>query len=209
MKAWYFAHESNKLQYGDGRKIKIGETHTIDCIPQCCKKGLHGSIKILDALSFAKGSIIYRVDIKDKIDKQNDKICGQSRTYLYGGINIEKELHVFSRWCALQVIYLWNAPQVVIEYLKTGNESLRTAAWDATRAAASDTAWDAARAAAWDAALDAASVARAVAWNAARAAAWNAARAAAWNAAWAVARDSQNKKLTQLINKAIKERGIK
>jgi len=203
MKAWYFAHESNKLQYGDGRGIKIGETHTVDCVPQCCKQGLHGSLKLIDALGYAKGPIVYRVDIKGKIDKEQDKICGQSRTYLYGGINIEKELHEFSRWCALQVIHLWNAPQVVKEYLKTGDESLRDDAWAATGAAAGDASWDAARdaaraatwAATWAAATDAAM-------DAARAAAWAAVRDAAWAAAW----DKQNRKFTQLINKAIRSR---
>jgi len=207
MKAWYFAHESNKLQYGDGRGIKIGETHTVDCVPQCCKQGLHGSLKLIDALGYAKGPIVYRVDIKGKIDKEQDKICGQSRTYLYGGINIEKELHEFSRWCALQVIHLWNAPQVVKEYLKTGDESLRDDAWAATGAAAGDASWDAARAAARAAAWAAT---WASAWDAARAAVRDAvrdaARAASGDAAWAAAWDKQNRKFTQLINKAIRSR---
>ena len=207
MKAWYFAHESNKLQYGDGRGIKIGETHTVDCVPQCCKQGLHGSLKLIDALGYAKGPIVYRVDIKGKIDKEQDKICGQSRTYLYGGINIEKELHEFSRWCALQVIHLWNAPQVVKEYLKTGDESLRDDAWAATGAATGAAAWAAVRAATGAAAWDAAwAAAMDDAWAAAWAAVRAATGAAAWDDAWAAAWDKQNRKFTQLINKAIRSR---
>lgn len=68
----------------------------------------------------------------------------------------------FARWCALSVIHLWDAPQVVEDYLTSGDERLRAAAaWAADRAAA---AWaadrtaaarDAARAAARDAADDA------------------------------------------------------
>jgi len=125
MKAWYFAHESKKLQYGDGRGIKIGETHTVDCVPQCCKEGLHGSVKLRDALSFAKGYIIYRVDINGKIDKQDDKICGQSRTYLYGGVNVENELREFARWCVLEMMIKCGAPEVIVNYFKTGEESIR------------------------------------------------------------------------------------
>jgi len=36
-------------------------------------------------------------------------------------------LHEFARWCALQVIDLWDAPKVVRDYLKTGDKSLPVA----------------------------------------------------------------------------------
>jgi len=35
---------------------------------------------------------------------------------------------VYARWCALQVINLWDAPEVVLEYLNTGNENIRKSA---------------------------------------------------------------------------------
>ena len=76
----------------------------------------------------------------------------------------------WARWCALQVIDLWDAPEIVRCYLETGDETIRDAAWDAAWAAAWDAAGAAARNAAWDAARDAA---------------WDAARNAAWDAAWA------------------------
>ena len=50
------------------------------------------------------------------------------------------------------MIHLWDAPPVVREYLETGDETKRAAAWAAAGAAA----WDAAGAAAWEAAWDAA-----------------------------------------------------
>ena len=53
----------------------------------------------------------------------------------------EAEQWDFARWNALQVLHLWNAPELVQEYLETGNEAIRAAAWAAARAAA----WDAAR----------------------------------------------------------------
>jgi len=90
---------------------------------------------------------------------------------------------------ALDVVHLWDAPPEVIEYLETGDESLRAAASAAARAAvgaaARDAVWDAARAAAW-AAVDAAAWTAAT--SAARAAAWAAARAAARDAVWDAAR---------------------
>ena len=74
----------------------------------------------------------------------------------------EATLREFARWCALQVIDLWEAPDVVRKYLETGDATLRVVAWaaaqDASRAAAqdaSDAAQDASRAAARAAARDA------------------------------------------------------
>ena len=58
--------------------------------------------------------------------------------------------------CALDVIHLWDAPDVVIEYLKAGDGNLSAAtgvaAWAAASVAARAAARDAAGAAAWGAA---------------------------------------------------------
>ena len=79
-------------------------------------------------------------------------------------------LRYFARMQALSVIHLWDAPDVVLDYLMTGGKAPAAwgAAWGATwnatwgtaraaaRAAAEDAAWAAARAAARAAAEDAA-----------------------------------------------------
>jgi hypothetical protein len=102
-------------------------------------------------------------------------------------------LRRFARECAADVLHLWDAPQVVKDYLKGGDESLRAAARDA--------AWAATWAAAWDAATAARDAARtrdaaSAAWHTARAdAAREAARDAAWDAAW----DAQNTRLETLF----------
>ena len=202
IKGWWFAKEDKQLANGDNRKIKVGITHKVtgNIIP--CEHGLHLSPKIIDALLYAPGPIIYKVEGSGKIVPHGnpiDKYACSERTYISGGFDSSEILRKFARLCALDVIHLWDAPQVVVEYLKTGNEDIRdaarAAAWDAARyaarAAARDAEWDAARAAAWDAARDAAWDA---AWDAARAAArdaaWDAARAAARDAARAAARDA-------------------
>ena len=181
MKAWYFSTEEKKLRYDDNRDIKIGGTHEIQGEPILCKHGLHGSVNILDALDYAPGPIVYRVELSGKMDIGIDKISAQKRTYLEGGVDISDVLREFTRWCALQVINLWDAPDVVREYLETGKEELRDAARDAARAAA--------RAAARD-----------TAW----AAAWAAARGATRAATRAAARDAQNKKLEEMVMEALK-----
>jgi len=116
----------------------------------------------------------------------------------------EKETGQFARWCALQVVHLWDCPDVVKRYLETVDEGLRgvipAAAQDAARTTACTTARTAARAA-WNAAL-------AVAWNAswAAAAAWNASWAAdaAWNAADAAAREEERPKQIEKLKELVK-----
>jgi hypothetical protein len=109
-------------------------------------------------------------------------------------------LREFARECALDVIHLWDAPQIVRDYLESGDDNLRAAA----RAAARVAAWDAARAAAWDAARAAArAAAMAAAGDAAWAAAWAASGDAAWDAAW----DAQNQRLENALTKIFTGQG--
>ncbi len=120
-------------------------------------------------------------------------------------------LRQWMRWCALQVIDLWDSPDVVREYLKTGDEELQNAAWDAAWDAAMDAdaasaavgaaAWGAASTVARDAASDAArAAAGAVASDTARDAVWD----VAWDATMDATRDAQMKKLIELLENLIK-----
>jgi len=123
----------------------------------------------------------------------DDLVASSERTciWMYDATEV---LRRFARLCALDVIDLWDAPDVVVRYLRTGDESLRDAA-RAACAAAGDAAGDSAR--------DACAAAGNAAWDAARAAAWDAAwdaraaRAAAWDAAW----DAQNRRLHRMLMK--------
>jgi hypothetical protein len=207
IKAWYFSDESKKLRYGDGREIKLGVTHEVDVAPVLCARGLHGSVRILNALEYAPGPIVWRVELSGDMDVGKDKIAATRREYIAGGVNVEHILRRFARKCALDVINLWNAPNVVVQYLKTGDEDLRAAAWEASRAASRAAAGEASRAAARGAS-------RAAAWGAAwgasqaasRAAAGEASRAAAWKAVWVALKEKQNKRLTAMVIQAIKRR---
>ena len=182
IKGWWFAPKNKKLANGDGRKIKVGSTHKIkgEIIP--CQRGLHLSPKPLNALQYAPGPIIYRVKGGGIIKAHGapvDKYACSERTYIAGGIDASAMLWKFARLCALDVIHLWDAPDIVMKYLKTGDEKHRDAARAAARGAAryAAAARDAARAAAW-------------------AAAWAAARGAAW--------EKQNKRLSRMLNRLIK-----
>lgn len=174
--AWHFCGATLR----DGRPVPpdgVKLVHDGELV--MCKSGLHASERIIDALLYAPGNTICRVECGGKIKRDTDKLVCTERTILWR-VDGEKVLREFARWCALQVIEKWKAPEIVRRYLETGDESIRDAAGAAAWGAACDAAWGAARDAAWDAA-----------WAAARAADWAAARAAAGAAA--AARDANTK----------------
>ena len=188
---WHFAQVDDnnvpRLGYGDNREVTLGETLRVEGKPVLCEHGLHASAKLWDALNYARGErlSLCRVTLGGTVKHDTDKSVANERTVVavLDADTTDKLLRDYARWCALQVIHLWDAPDIVRQYLETGDESLRAAAWaaagDAARAAARDAARAAARAAAGDAA-----------WAAAGAAARDAAGAAAAAAAWAAARDA-------------------
>ena len=152
MKAFYFAREDRKLRYNDNRSIIVGETHTVDCIPLVCKRGLHASTRLIDALLYAPGNILYHVELSGDLDKGNDKVAATKRTYLkefdatellrefarkQGLINIDK----IKPYCSDKEYTL------ILDYLNTGNETIRKAAESAADSAARSAAWSAARSA--------------------------------------------------------------
>ena len=204
--AWYFAEESRKLRYDDGREIVVGVTHRVRGKPGLCGRGLHGSVRLLDALRYAPGPVVYRVELSGNMDVGGYKIAATCRKYIAGGIDISDTLREFARRQALSVAHLWDMPATVREYLETGDESkryaVRDAEWDAAWAAARDAEWAAAMVAAWAAARD-------TAWYAARDAEWaaaRAARAAARDAEWdaeRAARAAANDMLTEMVERVI------
>ena len=160
MKAYHFTADT----LSDGSPIPaIGETlrHEGDIV--MCRSGLHASRHVFDALGYAPGHLLHRVIIVGDIVRHADKIVGRERT-ITATLDATDVLQKFARMCALDVIHLWDAPDIVEQYLRTGDKSLRdaarAAAWAAAGAEAGaeawDEAWDAARAAAWAEAWDAA-----------------------------------------------------
>ena len=145
----------------DGRPVPPdGEWLVHDGPVRMCESGLHASRHPFDALMYAPGPILCLVDC-DEIDAEDvDKLVCRRRR-IVARFDATDMLRAFARQCALDVIHLWDAPQVVRDYLTTGDESLRDAARAAARAAARYAAryaaWDAAREAAREAARDAAS----------------------------------------------------
>ena len=165
-------HFTDGYHLRDGAPLETGREYVFDGEPVMCECGYHASRHVFDAMANAPGPILSRVECREITDECDDKIVCRRRRVL-ATIDATELLRKFARLCALDVIHLWNAPDIVIRYLKTGDESLR----DAARAAARDTARDAARHAEWNAAMAAArsigprSIGRDAAMDAARAAA--------------------------------------
>lgn len=195
---WWFSARKT-LPHGDGRRVQIGRTNKVkgEIVP--CKNGLHLSVRALNALDYAPAPIVWKVRGSGVIVPHNDdKHACSERTPMAGGINATETLRKFARLCALDVIDLWDAPDIVVRYLKTGDESIRAVA---ERAAmfADAAVGSAADAATWAAATNARAAARAAR------AAGAAARATGSDAASDAAKKKQNRRLTRMLNAAIKE----
>ena len=177
-------HFTDGYHLRDGAPLEVGREYVFDGTPMMCESGYHASRHVFDALKYAPGSILSRVECREITDECDDKIVCKRRTVIQT-IDATDLLLRFARMCALDVIHLWEAPDIVIRYLKTGDESLR----DAARSAA----WDA-----WSAAWDTGDAARDAAW----AAAW-AARAAAKDAAM----QGKRVRLARMVTRAFKQTG--
>jgi hypothetical protein len=209
--AWHFLPDDRKLRYAPYTPVEPGQVLRVEGPLELCRRGLHASIRPLDALRYAPGSIVCRVEMGGDILHGDDKLCASERKTLWVA-DATNALHEFACLCAERELLRrrragrepdkrsWAAIEAKRAWLRgeIDDKALAAAARDAVDAA--NAAWaaavDAADAAAWAAARDAvdaaawAALAAAVA--AADAAAWAAARAAAdaaaWDAAWAAAR---------------------
>ena len=200
MKAWHFLADNRLLKYGDRRLVEVGKTYESKGQIILCKNGMHGSVKVTDALKYAPGPILCRVEIEGNLEERDDKIAGRRRTVL-AMEDVSKVLHLFAidfaeralarvenpdprSLKALEVKKLWLDGNATDKEIKE--------AW----AAAEEAAWAASWAASW-----------AAAWAAARAAAAEAldpARVAAWEATWE-AREEEKEKQEECFLRLIQE----
>jgi hypothetical protein len=183
----YYHFTGDKLR--DGRPIPtVGEWLVHEGPIEMCVSGLHASEHPFDALQYAPGEYLHKVELDGVTITERDKVVARERKII-ATIDATKLLRKFARKQALSVIDKWDAPKVVIEYLKTGDEKLIEKAYSAASSAADSAASaadSAARSAARSAAYSAASSAADSAASAASAT-YLTARSAADSAAWAAA----------------------
>jgi len=188
-------------------KVHKGQTLRHRGPLKLCRKGLHASIKSLDALKYAPGSVVCRVECSGDVIHGEDKLVCSRRRVLWTK-NVGRSLHEFAIWCAeealgkarnpdprslkaVEIKKLWLEGKATDEGLKVARDAARdaareaasevaSAANEAAREAASEVAWDAAREAAWYAT-------------------WDAAGYAAWDAVDEAIRESQNEELERRL----------
>ncbi len=146
--AWHFVKDDGTNR--DGIKEKIGQWYKVEGEIVPCQRGLHGSVRPLDALEFAPGLILRRTEHRGTIVEHNDdKIASSERRALWQ-IDATKLLHLFACWAAENALKdakvtderCWKAIKIKRQWLgkKATDEELAAAS-----AAASAAAWAAAR----------------------------------------------------------------
>lgn len=152
VRAWHFV--GDRLR--DGRPVpKDGKWLVHEGPVKLCASGLHAARRPWGALTYAPGDTLCLVECAAIEAEDEDKfVCRRRRIVVRA--DISETLRYFARMQTLSVVHLWDAPDLVLDYLMTGSEGERAAAeaaaWGAARDAAWAAAWGAARAAAWGAA---------------------------------------------------------
>jgi hypothetical protein len=144
---WHFLGEDKRLGYSDGRKVQVGKTIKVSCLPILCEKGLHASYRAIDAVQYASGPIICRVILGGELVVGNDKVAATERTVI-AMADATMVLHEFACWCAKHALETatvtdercWNAINTKLKWLRgeaTDDElsAARSAAWSAARSA--------------------------------------------------------------------------
>ena len=162
---WHFLYAGSRLRTGE-EAPEDGVWLTTDKA-RICESGLHGSKHPFDALKYAPGPLLCLCEFGEIKGDHGDKFVSRSRRII-ARMDATEMLMYFARMQALSVVHAFAAPDVVLDYLMTGEDrsAAEAAAWSAEAAARS-----AAEAAAWSVAKSAAAVAWSVAWSAARSAA--------------------------------------
>lgn len=137
--AWHFIRrdENGIDRLRDGSEApKDGEWLEYSGPLVMCKSGLHFSRHPYDALTYAPGEVLCLVEIGGTIIDGEDKgVC--SRRKIIARKDATEGLRYFARMQALSVIHLYpgEPEDCILDWLMTGDESLRAAADSAARSA--------------------------------------------------------------------------
>src|SRR3990167_2927526 len=172
---WHFLPDDRRLRWGSREVVEAGRTYRVEGPLVLCAHGMHASTHALDALSYAPGPVVCRVELLGERLDYKDKSCARARRVLWIA-DATTILHEFACTVATDALHLAEARGARVHphswaAIETKRRWLRGEATDAELHAAQSAAWSAARSAAWSAAWGAASAARS-----AESAAQNAAR---------------------------------
>ncbi len=104
-----------------------GEWLSVDAAKlKMCQFGLHASEHPLDALGYAPGFTLCLVDLDGEVLRESDKLCAEKRRII-ARFDARELVLKFARDCASDVLHLWDAPQVVKDFLATGENAQKAA----------------------------------------------------------------------------------
>jgi len=173
---WHFLPEDHRLRWGSHEVVEAGRTYRVEEGPLVlCENGMHASEHALDALSYAPGPVVCRVELLGERLDDADKSCARTRRVLWLA-DATTILHEFACTMATDALHFAEARSAWVDpraraAIETKRRWLRGEATDAALHASENAAWSAAGAA----------------WNAAGAV-WN----AAWGAAASAARSAES-----------------
>jgi hypothetical protein len=145
IKAWHFVADNRRMNHQPEMEITPGYIYSEHGPVKICKSGLHGSRKVIDALRYAPGSYLCRVDMWSEVKEDKDKLVARHR-HVIAAKDVSSELRLWACWCVRQQWHLLHDER--------SKKALETAERFA-RGKATRQQLDAARAATWDAAWDA------------------------------------------------------
>ena len=199
---WHFLPADRRLRWGSREVVEAGQTYRAEGPLALCANGMHASTRALDALIYAPGPVVCRVELLGERLDGGDKSCARERRVLWIA-DATAGLHAFACAVAMDALHLTEARGARVDprswvAIETKRRWLRGEATDAELHAAWSAAWSA-ESAAWSAAQSAALSAESAAQSAAQSAARSAARSAesaalsaAWSAALSAARSAES-----------------
>jgi hypothetical protein len=220
VRAWHF---TNGMKLRNGQPLEAGRVYHHNGAVVPCRSGLHASTRLIDALKYAPGSILSRVEMRGELIEHGepvDKVVGRERKVSWH-IDATRTLWLFACWAAEDALQAerkagrephpasWAAPRARRAWLdgKITDAQLGEAHNEANSAAYST--FSLAFSAAFSAACSATpqSAAHSSANGAADRAAYSLAdsaadRAARGDKAYRATRERQNRKLTAMILQA-------
>ena len=103
VEAWHWIAPDRMTRYAPRVPIVVGETLRVEPPIALCERGLHASLRALDALQYAPGTIVCRVRMSGDIVRGDDKLVATERTVLWM-YDATRVLHEFACWCATQAL---------------------------------------------------------------------------------------------------------
>jgi hypothetical protein len=165
---WHFLRQDGKLAYYadnpnsmDGVVVKPGMVFEVEGEIIPCVNGLHASKRALDALDYAPGPIVTRVQLDGQIVVEGDKAAASKRRVLWMA-DATRTLHLFTCLCAEEALNSIRKRGLQVDPRSERAIEVKRLWLDGK---ATDDELAAAWSAAWDAALSAASSAARAAQN--------------------------------------------